>query len=606
MAQIRAAGEQTVFHVERWLGLNESPDGDTTLKNGELSVCQNFRVTREGHLKIRSGSRTVCDLHAAWAASSTADKASDPTLCGLWHGQVGHGSHLLAHYGGLLLDVTSGSVREVGCCTQDKTTFFGFSQKVYLLNGHEYLCWDGGAESTFEEVIGYVPTVATATPPAGGGTLLENVNRLNGFRRQKFSPDGAAKDFQLAETEVDEVIAVSGTTIAYTLDKAAGKVSFSSAPVKGTNTVSITYRKGEGKRAEVTAMRFSELYNGATDARVFLYGDGSNRLLYSGLTDVGTASAEYFPDLYELRAGEENTPVTAAIRHYGRLLVFKTDSAWSVQYDVLTTALDQTIPALYVTPLHRQIGNLAPGQAVVVENNPVTFDNVSVYEWRSTSSGGASTDTERNVKRISERVESSLSTFDGSKALFFNHKEKSELYVACNGEALVYNYGIDTWYRYTDFPAAAFAAIEGVLHYATANGLLRRVSSEYRSDDGAEIDSLAATGSMDFGKEWLRKYMSVFYVAVKPESGARVIMTVESNRKSDYAEKVVAASLSTFSHLDFNHVSFATNRKPQVERIKLKVKKATFVKLVFKSRSASATATILSVAARLRYTGYVK
>jgi hypothetical protein len=111
---------------------------------------------------------------------------------------------------------------------------------------------------------------------------------------------------------------------------------------------------------------------------------------------------------------------------------------------------------------------------------------------------------------------------------------------------------------------------------------------------------------MDFDKDWLLKYSPMIFVTIQPESGARVTVTAETNRRSDYPEKVVASSLATFSHVDFRHFSFNTNRKPQTERIKMKVKKATFYKLVFKSFSNSATATILETDIHLRYGGNVK
>ena len=59
--------------------------------------------------------------------------------------------------------------------------------------------------STLTAVEGYVPLVAAAAPPEGGGTLLERVNLLNGKRRVQFSPDGAATVFHLPETNIDEV-----------------------------------------------------------------------------------------------------------------------------------------------------------------------------------------------------------------------------------------------------------------------------------------------------------------------------------------------------------------------------------------------------------------
>ena len=79
--------------------------------------------------------------------------------------------------------------------------------------------------------------------------------------------------------------------------------------------------RGDGARAEVTSMHFSELYNGSLDSRVFLYGDGSNKTIYSGIDgDTGLATAEYFPDLYEAAIGDSNTPIIALVRHYARLM----------------------------------------------------------------------------------------------------------------------------------------------------------------------------------------------------------------------------------------------------------------------------------------------
>ena len=111
---------------------------------------------------------------------------------------------------------------------------------------------------------------------------------------------------------------------------------------------------------------------------------------------------------------------------------------------------------------------------------------------------------------------------------------------------------------------------------------------------------------MDFNKDWLLKYSPAIFVAMQPESNARITVTVESDRRSDYPEKVVAYSLATFTHANFAHFSFATNRKPKVKRVKMKVKKATFYRLIFKSQSASATATVIETDIQMRYAGSVK
>ena len=111
---------------------------------------------------------------------------------------------------------------------------------------------------------------------------------------------------------------------------------------------------------------------------------------------------------------------------------------------------------------------------------------------------------------------------------------------------------------------------------------------------------------MDFGRDFQLKYSAMIFVALLPETNARISVTAQSNRRSDYQDKVVAMNLSSFTHVDFAHWSFRTNRKPQVKREKIKVKKATFYRLIFKSLSASATATVLETDIQFRYAGNVK
>lgn len=611
MGKISSNSAIGVMKIKDFLGLNENPDGDTNIKTGELSEMRNFRITRDKHLQVRPGTKTVVNLRAAWDTWAATNEASTdtPQLCGVWHGKVGDSYHTLAAFGGVIFDVdlTGERSRTVGTCTQDTTSFFGFESKVYLLNGHEYMCWDGSTENQFSDVEPYVPIVLTASTPLGAGTQLENVNRLTNKRKAQYSPDGKSMDFYLPESDVTAVVSVEGTSVTYTLDKEKGKVTFESAPTTGVNSLTITYTKGDGAADEVKKMRFSELFNGATDTRVFLYGDGSNRTIYSGVNSAtGKPDAGYFPDLYEASIGEANTPITAMIRHYSRLLVFKSASAWSMQYEIVSLATGGVSSAFYVTPVNRQLGHAAPGQVHLLENNPLTLFENSIYQWRATSSSGNITSDNRNASRISDRVAVTLAGFDLEQTKTFNRLSENEYWFLYGDVALVLNYASDAWYRYTNMPFSEMLEVDTKLYGFTADGKCAHVSREYRNDDGVEIDAYAATGSMDFDKDWMLKYSPVIFVAIQPESGARVHVTVETNRRSDYPEKLIAAGFATFNHVDFAHWSFGTNRKPQVRRVKMKVKKATFYKLIFKSLSASATATVLETDVQLRYTGNVK
>ena len=610
MATIKSTSNATVCRIREFLGLNQNQDGDTKLRLGELSEMRNFKITPDRHLQIRPGSKTIINLRTAWNEWGKTHTAStnSPAFSGAWEGMVGGAHHILAAFGGVIWDVSlsAETAVAVGQITQASTSFFGFSQKVYCLNGHEYKAWDGNAGTTFQDVEGYIPVIYTAMQPNGSGTELEGVNRLTGKRRVKYSPDGDATTFQLPETEISEVIGVTGTSATYTSNLAAGTITFASAPAKGINTVEVTYRKGNGSRSEVTGMRFSELFNGSTDTRVFLYGDGSNKTIYTGLDYNGLPSAEYFPDLYEAAIGEANTPITGMIRHYSRMMVFKTNSAWSLQYGTITLDNSLVTSAFYVTPVNRQFGNDAPGQARLLENNPLTLDIGGIYQWQATSSSGAINSSETNAKRVSDRVQQELDSYDLKEVRTFNSKQEHEFWFLYADKALILNYATDSWYIYTDISFKQMLEVEGDVYGFRDNGEIAEMSRAYRNDDNRPINAYAATGSMDFDRDWVKKYSPFLFIAMKPESNARINVTVESNRRGDYPDKLIAYSLATYNHADFNHWAFGTNRKPQTRRVKMKVKKATFYKLIFSSNSITATATILEADIQLRFTGNVK
>lgn len=591
MANIVSTSETKIFQIKSWLGLNESPDGDTHMKLGEAAEMRNFRITAENHLQIRPGYGPICTL------------AEGSPIKGMWSGYVKGVFHVVAACGGHLwdIDVSGKTATDKGEIDDSATFFFGFSEKLYILTGAEYYAWDG--EGTATVVEGYIPIVTTAAPPQGGGTLLESINLLTGKKRAEYSPDGEATVFQLPENNLDQIISVEGTDISYTSDLVKGTVTFQSAPPKGINTITFTWKKGDGDRKDVTGMRYAELYNGESDSRVFLYGNGTNKTIYSGLDEFGKATAEYFPQLNTISVDAENTPITAMIRHYDRLLIFKPDSAYSCSYSTITLDGGLTTAAFYVSSLNRSIGNEAPGQARLVSNNARTVFGRSVYTWSLASN---SVRDERNAKIISDKVASLLAQFDISKSICFDDEWNQEYYIFYNGNAVVHNYQNDAWYYYTNMPVEAVVSVRDSLYFGTPDGRIMEFSRKYRNDDLKDIDAYWESGSMDFDMDWRRKYSSNIWVSIKPESQAMVYATAESNIKSDYPDKLITAGLATFLNMDFNHWSFGTNRKPQLIRAKLKVKKATYYKLIFYSVSASATATILSADIQVRYTGNVK
>ena len=375
----------------------------------------------------------------------------------------------------------------------------------------------------------------------------------------------------------------------------------------GTNTIEIGWTMAESFREQVLKMRWGELYAGTQDTRIFLYGDGSNKALYSGLDYDGKPRADYFPDLNEVAVGDANTPITGMIRHYSRLLCFKTGSAWTIQYGTISMADGLVTEAFYVTPVNRSIGNVAPGQVRLVLNSPRTLHGSDVYEWKNNSSYSSNlTVDERQAKRISDRIYATVRKFELESCYCYDDNWAQEYYICQGGRALVHNYAADAWYYYEDFDAVCMANLRGELLYGTSDGRLMHFSYEYRTNDGAAIDAYWESGSMSFGQDYQRKYSAMLWVGVKPESSAEVTVTVQTDRSSSYTEKVITSSLAAFAHANFARWSFATNRKPQMSRLKIKAKKFVFYKLIFRSNTPDATVTILAADIRVRFTGYAK
>lgn len=606
MASITGSTSEKIFQIKAWNGLHENPDGDTKLKMGEASVMRNFRITRDGNLQRRPGTLSVATL------------VEGKPVRGLWSGYVKGEKQMLAACGGKLWRLYDSETDQIVCeelgeiDTENEVHFFGFSDIAYMLNGKEYKQWDG---ESLEDVHGYRPLVNIAVAPDNTTREeLEQINKLCGERRMWISPDGEGKTFYIPEKHImsidyvkdlasDELLDESS----YTANLEEGTVTFNEAPADAVNSLEIGWTMAETFRHEVLGMRFSEFYKGSQDTCVFLYGDGSNEAIYSEVDNDGQQRADYFPDMNEVKVGDVNTPITAMIRQYSTLVCFKENSAWSIQFGTITLDDGIQTSAFYTAPTNRSLGNEAPGQARLVLNAPYTLHGNDVYEWRNNSaySSNLSRD-ERQAKRVSDRIFATLRDFDFAKCKCWDDNNAQEYYICYNKRALVLNYAADAWYSYTNFDAECMANLNGELYIGTSDGRVNHFSYAYYNDNGEAIDAYWESGSMSFGQDYMRKYAATLWIGIEPESRAEVEVTVMTDKKSSYAEKLVASSLATFSDVDFSRWSFRTNRQPFMTKLKIKAKKFVFYKLILQSNSVNTTATVLAADIRVRYTGYAK
>jgi hypothetical protein len=550
----------------------------------------------------------------------TATATSDnPAVRGIWSGYIGGTEYIVAAANGHLwsLSITDGvwSKTDIGVLdTTNGVSFFAFDDKLYMLNGEEYKSWDG---TTFQEVVGYRPLVRTEVPYNGGGTEYEQVNKLNGLRRVWLSPDGSHATFQLPETGLSSVdyvkVLATGAnmtpTTDYTVDTSAGTVMFTTPPTAGTDTLEVGYTASTNARATVEAMRYAEIFNGTTDNRVFIYGDGSNQAFYSDLDYNGLARADYFPDLNVISFGDSGTPLTGLIRTYNRMMAFKDNGAFNVSYGPITLTDGDVIAGFYQTPVNKDLGNKALGQACLVDNKPRTLDAGGIYEWSISNIAG----DQLNAQRISQRVGTTLLTFDLPSTVTYYDKIHHEYYVLYNGKAIVQNTENDTWYIYDGIDATCMIVYQDEVYFGLTNGYIVHFSRDYMSDNGANIECYWESGSMDFDRPYEKKYSAGLWLGIKPEENGEINVTAITNNASaldeETAEGATALSATgffSFLNLNFETLSFNVNSMPTVQSHKIKAKKFIFYKLIFSSANNNTTATITNANIRVRYTGLVR
>jgi len=559
---------------------------------------------------------------SGYIATAVPTSAAKP-IAGMWTGLCGGKEVLLAACDGKVYSLWDDDNKQferqaVGTISTDKgVSFFPFNNKVYILNGYDYYEYNG---STVSAVTGYIPVIVKQLSPDGsaspGGTETGSyVNLLINKRKVWISPDGNTnKTFTLPEdiTAVDSVTDRStGTALTVNTDYtvSGNQVTFTSNVelVAGVDAYEIAYTVPKHNpatvpddgipdyRAQVTGNLYAELFAGATDTAVFLYGNGTNRAIYTGMDEDGMPQADYFPDQYSVDVGDSNTPITAMIRHSGALVTFKTDSAWALTYSVTELVNENDTIAIYCTPLNKDKGNTVPGQVQLVQNNPITCSGTELYQWTGVSRYSSSIGRdERNAKRISDRVQTSIKEVSSKAICMWDDNDNCEFYIAGNGIALVWNYVLDVWYRYETFDAVRMCSFHGEVYYGSSDGRIRRLTDNANGDEGLAIHADWESGAMDFGAGNMRKYSSAMWVGLKPEEGTSVDVCIETDRKNTFREKVVSSTKAKVAG------------QPFMTRTKIKAKKFVYYRLKLSVDDKQPAVTVTDVNILVRATGYAK
>lgn len=632
--------KERIYTLDKFLGLNESGDGYTELKMGEASKITNFSITNAGNLALRPGITRLpidgIDIEGIETASIAA----------LWSGTLLERECLVVVYTGMRGEGLYGSAAAVFSAEDGDIKCLAYKGlvpkaveypvKIFYFGGRLYISLDQqvlvclsfavkNEKPVFDfgdDINFYTPLVVTGASPAGGGTTLENLNILSDNFRVAFSADGNATQYKLP----DNAYNVSRVTIGNETYSCSEKGSyaetthiftFKEAPPEGVNNVIfecyMDFNVMDAAREKFFRMPYCEAYNGATDSRLFFYGDGTNVAYYTGTPSEGTGL--YLPAMNEIIFDSSDTPITAMIRHYGKLMVFKSDSAWTISYEPTTLADGSVVAGFYMRSASREFGNDAPGQAQVVNNYPRTLSHGSLYEWKVTSSYYQD---ERYAKRISDSISKTLKSVPASQMVTCDDDVHQTYYIFLNdskGTVLVNNYAVGTW---TVYESPLTAGVKYAVSFGNITLFATKTSVFYFNENarfdepvpGGEKIPIHAeweSGYMHFDADYLRKYSSELWLSVLPQNNSKFTVTAATDRRDSYVEKTVSNGLfGGYGNISYAHWSYVRSNAPRINRVRMKIKKFVYYKLIFRVTEPGAVATVLSVDQRIRYAGYAK
>ncbi len=335
-----------------------------------------------------------------------------------------------------------------------KSTSFIINNRMYLIDGKNYLVYDGVSVSSVLDNA-YIPTTYINIVPEGEnadiGKEHEQRNILQPRFRHTFIADGTSTDFYMNEQELDAVCEVKlyGRVLTegvdYIADLKNGMVRFASAPSRPELTdreSGTTVEKAEGKNTDTEAVGinvYPEFYAGIEiiaqkvftsisgvtdkcdiisslitdctiaavfDERIFLSGNVNypNHVFYCGRNLTGYVDPTYFPVFYNTPDGVGMAPITGMLPVADALMVLKSDTQQdgTVYFHTASATGDDLNPKTY--PSTQGLGGVGClGACINFLDDPVFVSRLGVE-----AVGQLSVRYERAIEHRSSLIDAKL------------------------------------------------------------------------------------------------------------------------------------------------------------------------------------------------------
>ena len=379
---------------------------------------------------------------------------------------------------------------------EQKSSMFVYGDKLYILDGTQYLVYDG---TECKPVEGFIPTTTIGKPPSGGGTKHQDVNYLTGVRKNSFVANGESVEYVLdvenfdsdypVRVWVNDVEMLTG----FTPKPTEGKVVFVTAPTEpntaGQDNVIIQFRRTvEGYRDKIEKCTLLEVF----DNRVFFSGnpDYPHVLFHSSLDDP-----TYCSDLDYYEEGTSDSKIKSIVAGNNALWVFKEPSQANTTVFYHNPTIDDDYGKVYPST-HSSISTGCEATGINFNDDIVFFSN------RGMEAITGDVTTEQVLSHRSTLVDNRLLNETNYKNLILEEYEgylmvfiDNKVYLA-DSRTISSNFAEYEWYYWELNKNISSALVnDGVLYLCSEKGIYTLTND----DEEREVENYWTTLEDEFG-----------------------------------------------------------------------------------------------------------
>lgn len=484
--------------------------------------------------------------------------------------------------------------------------------KLWIVTGGGVYSYDGTEAKRVSASGAYVPTTTITRRPSGGGVSYEAVNLLTPYRKNAFQTDGKSVKFTL-DGEID----VSGAVRAwvwgeevtdFTLDRAAGTITFPSAPVAP-----------DAGASDGLVVQFPHTVEGYADridkcTIITTYGVGSNdRVVLSGNPDCpnldwtsGLYDPTYMPDLGYAAVGSEATPICGYCRIGSLLGIVKADDGGDSTVFLRSAALSEDGEAVFtLQQTIAGVGAVAPGSFASLFDDPLFLSRAGVAAITSSSLTGEKIIQNRSLYLNAQLTnEPSLPEAEAAvwQGMYLLAVPEGHVYILNGRQTKTFRSSalgdfVYEGFYWEDVPALCWyvqrSGTDEALYFGTADGRICKLNTDIEdmsrySDDGAAISAVWATKYDDDGTPAVLKTLLKrgCCVTIKPYARSSAEVYIRADRTGGPEKKVAGKPMDIldFSDIDFERITFNTNESPQEIFLNRKVKNYKRLQIIVRNQ----------------------